>query len=128
MREATITLAGTELTLCANFRASVELAKTVADPLLIMQETALKATLNERGLPYTPKFEFTIQNITEIVYIGAKAGGSKLDLEAIQDLCFDAGFIAAQIAAVDYLTMLVGPTTEEELPKGDGGKKNEAAG
>lgn len=129
MRTTSITLGGKTYELVANFAASIEIARKVHDPLEIVRQAALEQLLTARGMPYTPKWQFTVENVPLVIHIGLTANESDLTLAEVQDLCFEAGFVEAQTAAVEYITCIVGPSTEEELPepKDKPGKKKKAA-
>jgi len=113
MREYTGELAGRELKLAANFKASVELAEKVGDPLMISREAFLEAMMVSNNLPYEPKWSFTIHNVPHIIHIGLKAAGDKTTLEEVQELVFEAGFFKGREVAEGYLALIVGPTPEE---------------
>lgn len=118
MREMTAYLCGQELVLAATFKASVEIAETVGDPLTIMREAALESMFINAGIAYEPKWRFTIQNVVKVIAIGLKASGSKMILVDLQDLVFSAGFVAAKEVAGDYLALIAGPQPEEVSDKG----------
>jgi len=112
MREYTAELNGKELTLQANFKASVRLAREVGDPLMIAREAALEAYMLERGINYQPKWGFTVENLPKIISIGLEAAGSRLKQSEIEDLIFEAGFPAARDFATGYVALIVGPQPE----------------
>lgn len=121
MREIVVELGGEELTLAATFKASVDLAERVGDPLLIAREAAIEAMMGANGVTYDPKWRFTVANVPQIIAIGLKAAGDKRKLEDVQELVFKAGFIEAKDAAVRYLAAIVSPKSEEiEEVKGAG--------
>jgi hypothetical protein len=122
MREFVATLNGVELRLVANFAASVEIAKTVADPLLIAREASVESMLLSRGINYDTKWKFNVQNVPQLIYIGLKAAKSDMKLEAVQELVFEVGFAEARDVALEYLGLIVGPAPEEKL---DAGEKDE---
>jgi len=120
MRELEATLSGTEIKLAATFKAGVDLSQKVADPLYIAREATLEVLMSERGLPYTPKWMFTTENIPVIIHIGMKAAGSNKTLEQVQEMVFDEGFPNARAIAMEYIGLLVGPTPEEVDSKEEG--------
>lgn len=129
MRKITISLAGTEIDLVANFAASIELNDKVRDPLEIMKFAALDHMFAEKGIAYTPPWQFSVKNIPIILHIGAKAAKSELTLEEMQNLCFEAGYLESQAEAVHYVASIVGPTAEVEVPEPAGAKpKKKKAG
>ena len=109
MREMTATLGGREIQLAATFKASMEIAQYVGDPLTIMREAALETMFLQRGLTYEPNWRFTIANVVQILMIGMKAAGEKPKLEEVQELVFEAGFLDAKGVAADYLALIGGP-------------------
>lgn len=119
MREIEVTLGGETVTLAATFGAAMKLAEKVADPLLIAREAALEGTMIARGMPYDPRFKFTVANVPLILWIGMQAAGNKAKLEDVQEMVFNAGFIAARDAAVDYIALIVRPQSEEITSGGE---------
>lgn len=119
MRKMTAQLNGKSLPLVANFAAATEVADNVGDPLQIARETVLESMLLEQGIPYTPRWEFTIKNVTELLRIAVRAGGTEMSDEELQDAVFTIGFVEAKKLAGDYLTLIVGPKPEEII-KGEG--------
>lgn len=108
MREYTATLGNKKFPLRANFSTSEQIMKEVGDPLWMAREATFESMMVERGLPYTPKFAFTVSNIAQIIYIGAKAYNEKVSLSEVQDAIFDAGFFAAKDEAVEYIALIIG--------------------
>lgn len=119
MREMTATLGGQQLVLAATFKASMEVANTVGDPLTIMREAALESMFLDQGIPYEPKWRFTVANVVQLIMIGLKAAGSTMKQDEVQDLIFEAGFLAGKEVAADYLARIAGPQPEEVSDKGE---------
>jgi len=115
MRELKTTLAGKPVSLAATFKASMEIAEEVTDPLYISREIMVEYTMQERGIPYTPRWMFTVQNIPLILHIGMKAAGSTLTVDKVQEMVFEEGFANSRDIATEYLGLIVGPAPEEEL-------------
>jgi len=124
MREIEITLGGRSFTLAANFKTSMEIAKRVGDPLTIRREAALEAMFISRGIPYEPKWRFTVENVVEILAIGLIGAGNKITREEVGELVFETGLSTAMETASDYLTIIFGPQPEEVNEKSDGGEGN----
>lgn len=120
MREITVTIGGRDLTLSASFKASLEIAQQVADPLTIAREAALEGMFLQQGLPYEPKWRFTVMNVIQILMIGLRAAGSPLKQAEVEELVFEAGFLQAKEAAGDYLALIVGPKPTEVGDKESG--------
>ena len=108
MREMNTALGSKELRLVANFRASMQIAEQIADPL-IAKEVAIDAMMQQAGMPYKPRFSFDIKNLPKLLHIAARAGDEKLSLEDVQELVFEAGFFEAQTVAIQYMELIVGP-------------------
>ena len=117
MREVEITLGDRTLRLAANYKASMEIAKTVGDPLTIMREAALEAMFIDKGIAYEPKWRFSVANVTMTLAIGLRAAGSSMKQAELEDLIFEAGFADAKNAAAEYLGIIVGPKPEEVTDK-----------
>lgn len=120
MREITVTLAGEEIELAATFKASMEVAKKVGDPLFIASEVALEAQLVGAGMPYNTKWRATIENVPLVLHIGQKAAGGDRSLEDMQNLVFENGFLESREAAFRYLALMT--TTHSEEMTGEGGE------
>ena len=112
-RELTADLGDERLTLVATFRASMEVAEKVGDPLLIAREAALEAMFSGLGRNYEPKFKFSMRNVPVIIHIGTSAAGDKRSLSDIEDLVFGVGIIKAQDLATRYVAMIIEPKSEE---------------
>lgn len=109
MREMHIEHGGETYTLAATFKASMEIADKVEDPLHIAREAALEAAMLHARMPYRPKFDFTVRNVPMILHIGLKAAGSPLTLEHVQEIVFDKGLVHARLWAADYIALIVEP-------------------
>lgn len=114
-RELIADLAGHRLSLVASWRASEEIANRVADPIFIQREAALVQMNAEIGLPYQPRFAFSVSNVAEIIWIGAKAGGDKISLDEVKDAVFEGGYDAATRIASEYLELILGPKPTVEF-------------
>ena len=115
MREKVITLGDKEFTLRANFAASLRVAKEVGDPLLIAREATFEHLMMERGLDYTPKFSFNLQNIAHTLFIGAQEYDKDVKVADVQAAVFEAGLYQARELAGDYVALLLGP--EPTIPQ-----------
>lgn len=124
MREITAILGGEEITLAATFKASVDVAEKIADPLAIAREAALEAMFSQALQVYEPKFRFTVKNVPVILHIGMKAAGDKRTLEQVQELVFDGGFVEAREIATSYIAAIVTPKSEE-IREGEGTSSGE---
>lgn len=123
MREMTFKHGGEEYTLAATYKASIEIADKVEDPIIIAREAALEAAMMKARMPYRPKFEFTVRNVPTILHAGLKAAGSELVLGEVEEIVFDMGFIAARLIVNDYMALIVAPKPskpevepEDEIP------------
>lgn len=114
MRQLTAEIAKREFTLTASFAASMEIAEQIADPMQIARDISASTLLEQT----TGSFAFTIDNVSRLLYIGAKAGGSDIKLKEMQELVFEHGFFDSQAVATDYLTLIIGPQPEESVEQG----------
>lgn len=112
-RRMTATLAGEDVTLAATFEAASEIMDKVADPLAIARDAAAEHTFAAAGMVYDAKFKWTVKNIPAVIQIGMKAAGDKRDLKAVQQMVFQNGLIESAAIAVQFVTMLVTPQSEE---------------
>lgn len=128
-RRMTATLAGEEVTLAATFDAAAEIMEKVkdrhnqeADPIQIARDAATEQSLAAMGVVYEPRFKWNVKNVPQVIQIGMKAAGDKRDLKAVQQLVFDHGFIESMAVAIEFVTILVTPHSEEVAEtKGDSG-------
>lgn len=127
MREFEAKFGDREVKLAATFKASLEIAQKVADPLFIMREAMLEVMLIDKQIPYEPKWRFTVENIPLILFIGARAAGEKVTPAEMEELVFEAGYVASREIASEYLAMIVGPRPEN-LPTGEGESEGNAVG
>jgi len=109
MRTMTIEHGGETYELAATFKASLEIADKVGDPLEMAREAALEAIMMQSRMPYTPKFKFTVRNVPQILHAGMKAAGSEMKLAEVEELVFDHGFVHARLWAADYIALIVEP-------------------
>lgn len=130
MRELTIEHDGKTYTLAATFKASMEIADKIADPLTIAREAALEHAMLQARMPYRPSFEFTVRNVPQLLHIGMKAAGEKVTLEQVQEIVFDKGLVHARLWAADYLALIVEPkpTKPEIEPEDEVPSDEETAG
>ena len=119
MRELIVEHDGEEYTLAATYKASLEIADKVADPIGIAREAALEAAMMQARMPYRPKFEFTVRNVTQIIFIGLKAAGSDMKMSDVEELVFDRGLVHSRLWAADYIALIVEPkpTTPDVEPE-----------
>lgn len=122
-RELTATLGGEDITLAATFAAAQEISEKVTDPLVIAREAALEDMLGRVGQIHNPRWTFTVTNVPMILHIGMKAAGDKRTLAQVQEIVFDAGFLESKTVALEYLTIIVTPKSEEITEKGDAPEK-----
>lgn len=112
MRRMTAELDGLRFDMAATFEAAAEIADSVADPMAIAREAALEGQMLRAGMPYNPRWVFTVRNIPQILHIGAKAAGEKITLSDMQNAVFNAGFVDAREIASAYLAMIVTPNSQ----------------
>lgn len=125
MRSITLTFGEKEYKLSANFKASLEIANTVADPMKMSREAAVEAMMLDRGFTYEPKFYFTVENVAQILWIGAKTSDKRVTLEDIQEAVFEEGFFSARDKAVEYLGLIIGPRPEIDFSRNEESESGE---
>ncbi len=118
-RRLTATLAGEEVTLAATFEASVEISDKVHDPLAIARDAATEQAMAAAGMVYDARFKWNVKNLPAVLHIGMKAAGDKRDLKAVQELVFAHGLVESMSVAIQYITLIVTPQSEE-AGKGEG--------
>lgn len=115
MRTMTTQLGGKELTLTADFKASADLMNDVADPMYIMREALLEVMMIDKGVPYQPRWMFTVENIPKMMHIALKRAHPEMKLSEIQDLVFEQGFTESRAIIGNWLQLIVGPKPETKL-------------
>ena len=120
-RRMTATLAGEDVTLAATFDASMEILESVHDPLSIAKEAALEMQLAQVGQVYDGRFKWTMRNVPRVIWAGMRASGDKRDLREVQELTFKHGMIESATIAIQFVTMLVTPNSEEAQAEKGGG-------
>ena len=120
-RRMTVTLAGEEVTLAATFDASMEILEKVHDPLAIAKDAALEMQMAAMGHVYDARFKWTMRNVPLVIWAGMKAAGDKRPLGEVQELAFQHGMIESAAIAIEFVTMLVTPNSEEAKEEKGGG-------
>lgn len=114
MRDMDARLGGEPITLAVTWGASEQIAKKVADPLVIWREAKVEnLALGSGAFSHQPKFRFTAENVAQIIHIGAKAAGSSITLSDVQDRMIADGLGKAQIVAEEYIGMFIAARSEE---------------
>jgi hypothetical protein len=124
MRTVIIALGDQTFDLGVTFGAATDIAKRVADPLMMAREAQVEAGMAAAGLNYQPKWVPTVDNVPVILHIGMKAAGGDMTLAQVQELCADAGFMEARDQAMNYVAAIVTPKAQEKVEgeaKGDPG-------
>lgn len=120
MRIHKIELGALQLDLSVTFAVAREIKEKVADPMMIAQEASLVQRMGAAGIAYKPKFEFGIENIPLILWIGAKPNHPDLKLSEVQDAVCDVGFMEGMAAADGFLVQFIAPRAKEKIEtKGD---------
>lgn len=117
-REMTLMLGGKDYTLVANWRASMSIAETVMDPLVMARDAALAAHFAENNVPYTSRFEFTIENTVQILHCALRANGHDITLDQVGDAVVSDG-ITVHLGKADEFIALIVSNGSDEL---EGGK------
>ena len=123
MRTVPAKLANKSYDLAVTFKSSMEIAQHVADPLMIARETVVESMMLERGIPYAPRWEFTIENVTQTLVIAMKHTEGGLSQSEVEEAVFETGFIHAKAIAAEYISAIVGPSSEEPIKGGGEGKE-----
>lgn len=112
-REMTLMLGGKDYTLVANWRASMAIAETVMDPLVMARDAALAIHFAENNMPYTPRFEFTIENTVQILHCALRANGHDLTIDEVGDKVVSDGIAVHLAKADDYIALIVSNGSDE---------------
>lgn len=115
MRSYSVELGSLQLDLAISFGVAKEIGEKVADPMLIAQEAATSAHMARMGIVHKSRFEFSVQNIPMIIWIGAKLGNPALKLSEVQEACCEIGFMPAMTIADRYLVQFIAPRSQENV-------------
>lgn len=122
MRTYSVEISHLQLELPVTFGVAREIKEKVGDPLAIAQEAALQARLSAAGIARKAAFEFTVENVPMILWLGAKVAYPDMKLSDIQEACCEIGFGAALQLADGYLAAFIAPRSQEK-PEASGEAK-----
>jgi hypothetical protein len=128
MREKTITLADTSITLSLSWKTMSEIRRRVVDPVILLREALKEQEATDAGQEYEPKVQFDIDHAVEIIAIAQV--GDDLTEDDIGNLAMGQGVFQTQAVVGEYLAALTAgdskyaPKVEEEPARGKSrGKK-----
>jgi len=124
MRTFDAVIGGETIALAVTFGASLKVADAVGDPLMISREAAKEAMFSQRGIEYEPKWSFSLSNVTQILWIGATAAGSKITFDEMGEKVLAGGLFEAKNEAGRYLGAIVSPGSEEVKPEKSDAEKS----
>ncbi|MGB1215976.1 MAG: hypothetical protein ACPG4X_21595 [Pikeienuella sp.] len=114
-RTIKVKLGGKERTLKASFAAAEAICENVADLMLMNRESMAYAMFIAKGLPYTPKWAFSVKSIVSVIAIGSEHSGHDIDSDVIEADVIGMGVDKAQDVATSYLQLFFAqPDTEPE--------------
>ena len=122
MRSHSVELGHMQLDLAVTFGVARDIREKVADPLKIAQEAAISARFSAAGIARAASFEFDVENVPLILWLGAKPNHSEVKLSDVQEACCDIGFAAAMHIADGYLAQFIAPRSQEK-PEASGEAK-----
>ena len=106
-REMTLNLGGKDYNLVANWKASLDISQQVIDPLVMARDAAVALHFAENNIPYTSKFEFTMENTARILHCALRANGHDLSLDDVGEAVVADGVIEHVGNAEKFITLLV---------------------
>lgn len=114
-RTVSAKIGGKSVKLKATFEAGQEICEDICDLLIMQREQATALLFMQRGMPYTPKFAFTIKHVVDILAIAVKHSDTKLTREDVEAFTIDEGIDKAQAVATQYLQLFFAePETKPE--------------
>lgn len=122
MRVHSVEVGHLQLDLAVTFGVARDIREKVADPLKIAQEAAISARFAAAGINRNAGFEFDVENVPMILWLGAKVHHSDLKLSEIQEACCDIGFANAMQIADGFLAQFIAPRSQEK-PEASGEAK-----
>lgn len=120
-REMTLMLGGKDYTLVANWRASMSIAETVMDPLVMVRDAALTAHFADSPSLYSPRFEFTMENTVQILHCALRANGHEIAIDDVGQAVIDDGVDKHMMRVSEFIQLLVSNGSDEV----EGGKATE---
>ncbi len=106
-REMILNLGGKDYDLVANWKASLDISQQVIDPLVMARDAAVSVHFAENNIPYTSKFEFTVENTARILHCALRANGHDLTLDDVGEAVLSDGIIPHVGNAEKFITLLV---------------------
>lgn len=115
---------GKAVALRATFGAAKDISDEVCDLLTMQREQAAALIFMQRGMPYTPKFAFTVDHVVTILDIALRHADVGLGRDAVEAFVIDEGIDTAQDIATEYLRLYwkAGPEKEPEKKEAEPGK------
>ena len=120
MRNHSAKIGDLELDMAVTFGVARDIKEKVADPMLIVNSVVAAQNFAASGLLHKLRFEFDVENVAQVIFIGAKPTHPELKLAEVQDACCDAGFFVARNVAAEFLARFVDNTSQEAKPEGGG--------
>lgn len=108
-----VELGGKKIVLALNFNALEEISNEVCDAFEIVREEMTQAMLLQAGVPYEPKFKFTVGNVPEILYIAHKNADGEMSRDELRELSITGGMMDAKAAVVEYLGAAMNSDSQE---------------
>jgi len=119
-RTVSAKIGGKSVKLKATFEAGQEICEDICDLLIMQREQATALLFMQRGMPYTPKFAFTIKHVVDILAIAVNHSDTKLTREDVEAFTVDAGIDKAQEIATKYLQLFFAePETQPDTDEKD---------
>lgn len=114
-----ITVDGREYMLRPSWRASVDIADQVCDPMTIGAEMTKVETFAERGMNYRPDFQLGFVNSVQILGIAARANGHDLSDDQIGEEYSGGKMMDAVTHAATLIGLMLtpGPAKPSGKPK-----------
>lgn len=114
-RTVSAKIGGKSVKLKATFEAGQDICNDICDLLIMQREQATSLLFMQRGMPYTPKFAFTISHVVDILAIAVKHSDTGLGRKDIEAFTLEVGIDKAQDVATQYLKLFFAePETKPE--------------
>lgn len=118
-RKVDVKFGGKVVSLKASFAAASDICDRVADLMFINREAGIAMMLMEKGIPYSPKWQFSVGSVLDILEIALAHSGVKAERSDIQEFAVGIGFNKAQDIATDYLQLFFSEPEEKVETGGD---------
>lgn len=112
-RSMTLSLGGKQYELVASWKASMDIAENVMDPVVLAKDAALTQQFLKHNIAYDSKFEFTAENTARILHCALRSNGHELTFNEVGEAMVSDGIIEHVGEADKFISLLISNGSEE---------------